>query len=93
VARHFTRYATENSLGEQHAALTRRIEGHVDYFGVNGDIRPLRKLVHEAERLWHLWLCHWSQNRCLTWQRFGDLLQVFPLPRPRIRVQTRVMAP
>jgi hypothetical protein len=82
-----------DSLKEQHAALTRRIEGHFNYFGVNGNIRALRKLVHEAERLWHQWLCRRSQRRRLTWQRFGDMLKVFPLPKPRIRVQIWAMAP
>jgi hypothetical protein len=82
-----------DSLKEQHAALSRRIEGHINYFGVNGNIRALQKLVHEAERLWHFWLCRRSQRRRLTWQRFGALLKVLPLPKPRIRVQNWAMAP
>jgi hypothetical protein len=30
------------SVKEQHAALTRRVQGHINYFGVNGNLRSLR---------------------------------------------------
>jgi RNA-directed DNA polymerase len=72
---------------QQHAALVRRIEGHCNYFGVNGNSRSLGKLVHHAERAWHKWLCRRSQRAYLNWRRFADLLRDFPLPRPTIRVQ------
>ena len=72
---------------EQHAALTRRIAGHMNYFGVNGNIRSLQKLVYCARRTWHKWLNRRSQRARLNWNRFEDLLQDFPLPRPRIGVQ------
>jgi hypothetical protein len=75
------------ALAEQHAALTRRVQGHLNYFGVNGNTRALNLLVHEAQRLWHKWLNRRSQRRRLTWERFNDLLEVFPLPKPTIRVQ------
>jgi group II intron reverse transcriptase/maturase len=76
-----------DSLKEQHAALSRRLEGHLNYFGVNGNTRALSHLLHVAKWLWHKWLNRRSQRRRLTWQRFGDLLKVFPLPKPTIRVQ------
>jgi RNA-directed DNA polymerase len=47
---------------EQHAALTRRIVGHCNYFGVSGNIRSLALLIREAERAWHKWLCRRSQR-------------------------------
>jgi len=72
---------------DQHAALTRRIVGHCNYFGVNGNFRSIALLIHEAKRAWHKWLCRRSQRAYLNWKRFQDLLRGFPLPRPRIRVQ------
>jgi len=72
---------------EQHAALTRRVQGHINYFGVNGNIRSLRQLVRAVERVWHKWLNRRSQRSRLKWERFLDLLRDFPLPRPRIVVQ------
>jgi hypothetical protein len=72
---------------EQHAALVRRINGHCNYFGVNGNARSLRALVFHARRAWHKWLSRRSQRAYLNWNRFVDLLRDFPLPRPKIRVQ------
>ncbi|MHC4067224.1 MAG: group II intron reverse transcriptase/maturase [Planctomycetota bacterium] len=71
---------------KQHAALTRRIQGHFNYFGVNGNWRSLELLVRATERAWYKWLRRRSQ-RGLTWKRFAVLLEQYPLPRPRITVQ------
>jgi hypothetical protein len=72
---------------EQHAALCRRINGHINYFGVNGNLDGVARLVKAAERAWHKWLRRRSNRSRLTWQRFGDLLRAFPLPRPCVKVQ------
>ncbi len=75
------------SLKEQHASLSRRLRGHFNYFGVNGNIRSLAYLLHRAERHWLRWLRRRSQRgRRLTWKRFRSYLQAFPLPQPRIAV-------
>jgi RNA-directed DNA polymerase len=71
----------------QHVALTRRIEGHINYFGVNGNLRSLRLLIEETKWSWFKWLCRRSQRSRLTWKRFDELLKRFPLPRPRVAVQ------
>jgi hypothetical protein len=71
----------------QHAALTRRIQGHFNYFGVSGNFRSLLLVIEQAKRSWYKWLCRRSQRKRLTWERFADLLRDFPLPRPRITVR------
>jgi hypothetical protein len=70
----------------QHAALTRRIQGHFNYFGVNGNCRSLQMLLEEARRAWYKWLRRRSQRSRLTWRRFAELLKRLPLPRPRVTV-------
>ena len=72
---------------EQHAALTRRIQGHFNYFGVNGNFRSLLLLVEQAKRVWYKWLRRRSQQAHLTWEGFSELLKRFSLPRPRISVR------
>lgn len=72
---------------EQQASLCRRISGHINYFGVNGNFASVARLVRAAERIWYKWLCRRSQRTRLNWRRFGDILKAFPLPRPGIRVQ------
>jgi len=80
-----------HSVEEQHAALTRRIQGHFNYFGVSGNFRSLLLVVEQVKRIWYKWLCRRSQRKRLTWERFADLLRDFPLPKPRIVV--RIWAP
>lgn len=74
-------------LKEQHAALARRLKGHFQYFGVNGNSRCLGKIRYYAERTWFKWLRRRSQRgRRLTWERFRAYLKAHPLPQPRISV-------
>jgi len=83
----FCRRHRHESIRAQHAALTRRLRGHYQYFGVNGNHRSLDQLRYHAERAWYRWLRRRSQTVRLNWERFKDLLRDFPLPRPRVVVQ------
>ena len=74
-------------IADQHDALTSRIRGHFNYFGVNGNMRSLGLLVRYAERAWSKWLNRRSQRARLNWERFPELLKGFPLPRPRVFVR------
>ena len=71
----------------QHAARSQRVRGHCNYFGVSGNVRSLLRLVEATKRAWYKGRCRRSQRTRLTWERFGDVLQQFPLPRPRITVR------
>ncbi len=71
----------------QHAALSRRIRGHFNYFGVSGNYRSLVPLVEATKRNWLKWLRRRSNRSRLTWERFAALLERYPLPTPRIRVR------
>jgi group II intron reverse transcriptase/maturase len=87
----FCRSQRHRPLKEQHAALRRRLHGHINYFGVNGNFHSVAGLVRAAERSWYKWLRRRSNRTRLTWQRFGKLLRAFPLPAPRVRVQLWAM--
>jgi group II intron reverse transcriptase/maturase len=72
----------------QHVTLCQKLQGHFNYFGVNGNLSALKRLLCEAEGIWHKWLTRRSQRSRLTWTRFRKgLLKVLPLPTPCIRVQ------
>jgi len=84
----FCRRHRHRPVKEQHARLKRRLVGHFNYFGVNGNIRSLEMLVEETKRYWRKWLRRRSQRTRLTWKRFkATILRAFPLPTPTIRVQ------
>lgn len=72
---------------EQHAALSRKLQGHYEYFGVNGNYRWLSQVLHRVNRLWFKWLQRRGQRKPLRWKRFNAYLALFPLPAPRIRKQ------
>ncbi|WP_373372370.1 reverse transcriptase domain-containing protein [Polyangium mundeleinium] len=75
------------SVKEQYATLKRKLVGHYNYFGVNGNLRSLALLLDNVQWNWHAWLSRRSQRGHLNWARFLELLRRFPLPAPRIRVQ------
>ncbi len=75
-------------LKEQHAALASRLNGHYNYFGVNGNSRSLANLLHQVKRIWLRGLRRRSQRGArLTWERFAKYIKRFPLPKPQIRVR------
>jgi RNA-directed DNA polymerase len=81
------------SMKAQHAALSRRIQGHYNYFGVSGNFRSLLLLHREVRRTWYKWLRRRSQRASLNWGGFEACLKRFPLPRPSIRVRIWGRAP
>jgi group II intron reverse transcriptase/maturase len=44
----------------QHAALSQRLRGHFNYFGVSGNFGSLQRLVEATKRAWYKWLCRRS---------------------------------
>lgn len=76
-----------DDVKEQHAALTRRIAGHFNYFGVNGNVPALVHVGRACAVVWHKWLNRRSQRSRLNWTRFNDLLREYPLPASHVRVQ------
>jgi group II intron reverse transcriptase/maturase len=74
------------TVKEQHTALVRRIQGHFNYFGVQGNTRSLNLLVFAVGGIWFKWLNRRSQRSTLTWQRFNDMLSEYPLPKPKARI-------
>lgn len=73
-------------IEEQRLALTRKLNGHYNYFGVNGNIEALGKLLHATKCAWQKWLNRRSQRARMTWERFKQLLAKHPLPKPEVRV-------
>jgi RNA-directed DNA polymerase len=87
AAEEWCRRHRHKSVKDQHATLKRKLVGHYNYFGVNGNIRSLCKLVERVKQGWRKWLDRRSQRGRMNWARFLGLLRSFPLPVPRIRVQ------
>lgn len=72
---------------DQHLTLSRKLAGHYNYFGVNGNLDALRRVLFGVTRTWQKWLHRRSQNARMYWKRFHAVLNALPLPSPRITVQ------
>lgn len=71
-------------LMEQHGILCSKLRGHIQYYGIRGNIQSLQAIIYHAQRAWRYWLHRRSSKKAMPWDRFGLLLQVYPLPKPRI---------
>jgi RNA-directed DNA polymerase len=83
----YCRRHRHDAVKTQHAALVRKLRGHFNYFGVNGNLRSLERLVQAVRHTWLKWLQRRSQRGTLNWERFHVMLARYPLPVPRISVQ------
>jgi len=87
AVRDFCRRHRHESIKVQRVGLNRRLNGHYNYFGVNGNIRALATLHHQAIHAWHKWLSRRGQRSPMTWQRYEEILSSYPLSCPAIKVQ------
>lgn len=75
-------------IEQQHQALVRRVRGHINYFGVQGNVRSLERFILGVRRAWRKWLDRRSQRARMTWPRFVALMERYPLPSARVAVAT-----
>jgi group II intron reverse transcriptase/maturase len=71
-------------IGEQQKWLAAVLRGHYAYYGVPTNSRAIDTFAFEVRKLWFRALRRRSQKSRMTWERFSDLLKVFPLPSPRL---------
>ena len=69
---------------EQHAKLVSKVRGHYQFYGITGNWQSLSDFLTRVERIWKEWLGRRSQRAYLSWDRFKAMLEVYPLPAPRI---------
>jgi group II intron reverse transcriptase/maturase len=72
-------------IAEQRATLVRKLTGHYNYYGITGNSPALGSFLWHVERIWKRWLGRRSQRGYMSWERFKQLVQRYPLPLPRIR--------
>jgi group II intron reverse transcriptase/maturase len=71
-------------LAVQYEALNRKLRGHYAYYGVTGNARALGRYLRMAERAWRKWLNRRNHRAHMTWERFKQVLQRYPLAPPRV---------
>ena len=73
----------------QHQWLCQVLRGHYGYYGVIFNSRSMHAFYDGVKRAWFTTLRRRSQKSRMTWQRFNELLRVYPLPRPVIHQSWR----
>ena len=71
-------------IKDQHQALSRKLEGHYQYYGVTANSESLSDFRFAVVQAWFKWLGRRSQQNTLTWAKFNQMLKALPLPKPRI---------
>jgi group II intron reverse transcriptase/maturase len=67
-------------LVEQQQALSRKLRGHCAYYGITGNSQCLSAFRLWVVRIWRRWLSRRNRERGMTWDRFNQLLERYPLP-------------
>jgi len=71
-------------LKAQYSLLCSKLRGHYQYYGIRFNYRMLEIMLYHAKRSWQFWLRRRCHKDNTTWDRFKRMLDLFPLPRPRI---------
>jgi len=84
TANDWCRKHRHDPLVEQHRLLKLKLQGHYNYYGVTGNARALSGFYYWVRQIWYRWLNRRAQKRTLTWCRFQNYLERFPLPPPKV---------
>ncbi|WP_242831311.1 group II intron maturase-specific domain-containing protein [Desulfitobacterium dehalogenans] len=68
------------------AETNAKLRGHYQYYGITDNSKSIKTYYYRALKALFKWLNRRSQKRSYTWEGFNNLLKVFPLIQPRIRV-------
>jgi len=69
-------------VASQRTALSRRLRGHYEYFGVVGNATALWRFSRAVYATWRSWLNRRSQRARMTWGRMRRLIKHYPLRAP-----------
>ena len=68
----------------QHQKLSQKLRGHFAYYGITGNVCALSRVRYATRRCWQKWLSRRSQTAYLSWARFNQILERYPLPPARV---------
>lgn len=71
-------------LQEQYTALSQKLRGYYQYYGVRGNYKVLEVVYEFTEKAWRFWLIRRSRKGGISWSKFEKLRRSFPFPKPRI---------
>lgn len=73
-------------LKEIMATINRKPVGHYNYYGITDNIDGLARYLYEITKLLFKWLNRRSQKKSYDWTGFSQMLEIYQLPKPKIKV-------
>lgn len=73
-------------LKEIMETIKRKIIGHYNYYGITDNIDSLARYLFEITKLLFKWLNRRSQKKSYDWTGFTQMLEIYQLPKPKIKV-------
>ena len=64
----------------------RKLIGHYNYYGITDNILALTRYTYETNKILFKWLNRRSQKKSYTFDEFNDMVKIFMLPTPKIKV-------
>lgn len=64
--------------------LKAKLRGHFQYYGVSENYKGIERFYKFTLRVVRKWMNRRSQKRKMSWERFMEYLEHYPLPKPRI---------
>lgn len=71
-------------MKDQQVALSRKLTGHFNYYGLTGNAQALKAFRKGVLRAWRGWLDRRGGRRGMTWERFWRLVVHYPLPPAKV---------
>jgi group II intron reverse transcriptase/maturase len=67
-------------IAQQHQTLSQKLRGHFAYYGITGNYATLSRFRYAVTGVWRKWLGRRKRAGPLSWSRFAQLLERYPLP-------------
>ena len=64
--------------------LAAKLRGHIQYYGVSENYASIARFYKLTIKMVRKWLNRRSQKRKMSWAKFTEYLEHYPLPKPRI---------
>lgn len=79
-------YRSRYRLKDLWRIFTKKLEGHVRYFGVSFNAPSVSEFIARAKFLFFKWINRRSQKRSMNWLKFDLFMRRYPLPKVKIYV-------
>ncbi len=78
-------------VGTQAKVLNSTLIGHLNYYGIAGNLKHIQNFWDFTKRYWRRCLSRRSQNGAVNWEKMDELLKKYPLISPRIKIPYQAM--